>query len=287
MSDVITIYKKIKEKFGAVRNHISKIENIIFESPFDRRKVGFQVYQLKTTLKTLKTTIEESRDLSISSQKNLGRELWQKGEKGKAIFYGIIEGISEITDPKKIESFIYSLGTKAYNLTETRVSDGSYKYSDERLKGELLEITSSLRNRLDLWEVKASKSFSKVYGLEADPITSTIKFLWDLADWPSLDEKWACLACHLAALQICVDKACKQLGIQAKNFKGRVKNLVNLMQSREIEISDLEKDIHQRFYDYRNKVLHAGKVPGRKVYQYILDEIPSFIKKIKRTLRDK
>ncbi len=98
----------------------------------------------------------------------------------------------------------------------------------------------------------------------------------------SLNDRWACAACYLAALEIVVNKVCKAWNIRADSFEKKLEKVVRELRKRDENLSKVEKKLIKTIYDLRGKILHSGYIPNDEEYERIVADIPDFIEKVKK-----
>ena len=269
---------------------IEDVFRLLRKEPMDRTALAELLAHLESEIRALVELIGSVEE--YTSKGNLKveyQEMLRQLPRPLAVIFVLLTAFSEQAKLMKYEFEQHSTNLKYIaNKLIQQYSFGGYVYSDNSIRAELYQEITSVLEHIKMLDIRIENELYKMgYPvLKHLPMVTVIDLItFHVNDWPGLDNKWACAAIHLAALEVCVNKVCSELNIEADTFKDKLEKLVQHMKKYGIEVSKIEKDVVSRLYDYRNKVLHGGYIPTDDELGYILNVVPKFIRYIKNLRR--
>jgi|GEM_PF-6965575 len=283
--NIETLYHKIIEICAKINRKLERIFELIRDEPLDRFTLAKEISYLRREIQALVELIEATDEFIKEINERTNFQIIKQLPRELAILFAILMAFADAGNSLKyqIENYISKIKYAGEKIIK-KYSHGDYMYSDHEMKEEVYSIASDLIQQMASLDIRLERKlnelgYSKINYVPIELIVDLVTF--KVRDWPRLNDKWACAACYLAALEVAVNKACKDFGIKADTFKEKLDKLVQYMKMRGIEIIKIERDIVSRLYDYRNDVLHGGYVPNDKEFYYIVEVVPKFIQSIK------
>lgn len=285
------LYQRLLEIRRKVYAGIEDIFKLLRKEPIDRISLAEVLAYLRSNIQALVVLIDSIGEYINKVNLEVGyQEMLRQLPEPLAVIFASLIAFSEQAKLMKYEFKQHTSNLRYIaEKLEQRYSSGNYIYSDDDIRIELYRETTSILEHIKVLGVRMESELYKMgYStVKHLPMISVIDLItFHVGDWPGLDDKWVCAAIYLAALEVCVNKICSELGIKADTFKDRLNKLVQCMRKYGIEISRIEKDIVSRLYDHRCRVLHGGYIPTDEDLSYIINVIPKFIQTIKE-LRQK
>lgn len=280
------LYRRFLETRKRIYSSIEDVYRLLSKEPLDRATLVKILAYLRSDVKALVELIDSIGKYTDKIRTEMGyHEMFKQLPPALAVIFAILLAFSE-----SARSLRYNFEQHASNLKyiaariPQRYSYGDYVYSDSYIKEELYSELASILEHLRTLEVRMESELYRMgyTTIKYKPMISVLDLVtFHVSDWPGLDDRWVCAATYLAALEVCVNRVCSELGIEADSFKAKLDKLVQYMKRYGIEVSRIEKDIVSRLYDYRNKVLHGGYIPTDEELGYIIDVVPKFIQAVK------
>ncbi len=275
-----SLYHEYTETIGLVNRSLSRLSSLMREKTLNRIDISQELSRLSAHLARLVVII---KSIEENINKIDERVLEDQPLKIK-VLYLLLNTLVETIDVHQIGYF----ERKARRLGEDTIQEGfGYTYSNSFIRERLYKLISDLRSYIS--SLRASiKSKLYRYGY-AEVLDAPIVLLFDFitfltTDWPGLDDRWACATCHLVALEVAVNKACKKWGLGGNDFKTKLNAVVGKMRAMGIEIPKIEQDIVSRLYRIRNEVVHGGDIPTDEDFEYIVEVVRKFIKKLRECI---
>ncbi len=286
MSDIYLLqihYEKFQLNISLVNKGIQKLKSH-YKLDLERFTIVREFIDFKTNLNSLLECVDEIHNI-FNNRKKIDvsgfKPVYQ-------ILLGFLEVVANATNrvTEKIRIFMNKCDNLKDFLTKKSVGDG-FLYTEQKVLDNLYNFCSELSIFSSNLEYSIEKEIHKL-GLKFPkniPFMKLFDFIsFKTRDWPELNDKWACAACYLAALEISVSKACKQLNIKGKEFKEKLTKLTNHMKEEGTDIDNIEKEFTAKLYDFRNEILHGGYTPDDEGFNYILKIVPKFIQNTKNFL---
>ena len=275
------LYRRFLETRKRIYNTIEDIYSLLSDEPLDRAKMVKILAYLISDIKALIELIDSIDKIKTEASFD---EMFERLPTPLAVIFTMLLAFLESAHSLRYDFEQHASKLKYIIDMIPRQFHGYYLYSDSSIKRELYNELTSILERLRILEVRMENELYKMgyTSIRYKPMISVLDLItFHVSDWPGLDDKWVCAATYLAALEVCVNRICSELGIKADSFKDKLNKLIQYMEEHGIKVSRIEKEIVSRLYDYRNKVLHGGHIPTDEELSYIINVVPKFIRAIK------
>lgn len=254
----------VSREIGKLKGNIKHLWELSKQSPLNREGCKNYVLEIRKSFKVLWELIREAPLERI-------REL----DFEKRCLFTIIAG----KDPEVLVKEFFSSRWPAHESEISLVIsmlDSPEHYKDKEVKESISHLVESLEAELNTLEVKLDLK---------QGVSKVSKFL---TTFPQFTENWAVAICYLTAMEIMVKNKLKELRLDAeefkdnevKGFKDNYEKLLEKLKEKDIQVSELEKQLPKIFWDIRNRVVHEGYSPASNE----LEVITTYVEKILRLL---
>jgi len=248
MSEIIT---PILKEVGKLKGNTKHLWELSKQSPLDRESCKNAVLEIRKSLRLLWATVQ---DVTLERVKELDPDRY--------ILLTLLAG----KDPEEFikEAFKWPVYEPEISTVISSLDSPEY-YKDKEVKERVARLVENLEVVLSTLERKLNLK---------QGVSKISEFL---TTFPQFTENWSVAICYLTAMEIMVKDKLKELQLEvAGEFKNNYKVLLEQLKNKNIEVSELEKQLPNIFWDIRNKVVHEGYSPTPEE----LEIITKYIEKI-------
>jgi len=244
---------EIKVELGKLKGYVEKLKIEVGQEKINRLSQRQILVELKSSLERIKHFfLKEAKiyleKLKPSSSFEEFLFSWKSKieQEAESYFASLISSVN---------SRIYELDTPSY-------------YKDEDVRRNMTNLIFSL----DSFITDLLDKLSLPLG--------GIARIGELVSTVGLNENWAVASCYLSAMEIAINKRLKKESVESgeKEFTGKFKTLLEVLEKKGIKISELEKELPPAFWKLRNQVIHAGYTPTEEELNFIITWVKKILK---------
>ena len=251
-----SIAKEIAYRVESLEVLLEKLRYELSREKLDRGKIQnilFEFKELLDSLKVLCKRYSDEAELAILTRFfDLAQKVQSRGGTVSAE-----ELFSIFTAPKLPVKDIENLSSYISTLLAL-FTHASEKLSSEYYREKLYEVVPKIKELLE--------NIAMSVGAELGTLTKLGKLVSLTSAW-GFGENWIVAAAYLQALEVVINKLVDNLNIEVPKgagFKDKFKAVMEKLRDKDVELSKLEEQLPQVFWDLRHKVVHAGYEPNRE-----------------------
>lgn len=241
-----------------------------------------QLFQnVAINLNKLKTTIEKIKQEARQNRIN-GDECRYLMSELKNILHSIKINFNKIpTNSQENQEINFSDYERKIDLIMFELNDVNLNLFDQTsLKNTIYGLINDLYIIINVFDSFVPSELNKISALSRirELIGSNIL---------KLDENWAIATCYLSAIDIVINNKRKEFGLiqdgnieKKKNFDQRFDELIKAMDSDNIQISKVIKQLPKSFWKIRTDVIHYGYSPSFEELEIILEGSKNIINEL-------